>query len=225
MVQADTTLYPTGLQSQSLPVPRLTQLPDDMNRKTKRVPIALHQLSVGQLPIEEVRIILRGADDLIIRGGRMLLARILKGSREKKVLDLGLDHSPAYGVFRDFTIEEITARIDWLIVNDYLGIEYDDRLPLLIYRPRGWAIERETYANELMESINIWLASPVTTPDIGWLNDKNREVLFLLLDRIEASQNPKYLPVLEASASHTQAEGSPEGFTQSSKYYAVTNWG
>ncbi len=174
-----------------------------MSRKTKHVPITLHPLSVEQLPREEIRIILRGADDLIMSGGRTLLARILKGSREKKILQLKLDHSPAYGSFRELTIEDITTRIDWLIVNDYLGIEYDYRLPLLIYRPRGWAIERETYANELMESINIWLANPATTPDIGWLNDKNREVLFLLLDHIEASQNPKYLPILEAWVSHT----------------------
>lgn len=174
-----------------------------MSRKHKRVPVSLHPLSADDLPQEEIRIILRGADDLIMTGGRALLARILKGSREKKILELELDHSPAYGSFRDLTIEDITARIDWLIVNDYLGIEYDYRLPLLIYRPRGWAIERETYANELMDYIKMWLASPATTPDIGWLNNKNREVLFLLLDHIEASQNPKYLPALEAWASNT----------------------
>ena len=174
-----------------------------MSRKHQRVPVSLHPLSADDLPQEEIRIILRGADDLIMTGGRALLARILKGSREKKILELELDHSPAYGSFRDLTIEDITARIDWLIVNDYLGIEYDYRLPLLIYRPRGWAIERETYANELMDYIKMWLASPATTPDISWLNNKNREVLFLLLDHIEASQNPKYLPALEAWASNT----------------------
>jgi len=174
-----------------------------MSRKTKHVPVSLHPLSVDQLPKEEIRTILRGADDLIMSGGRTLLARILKGSREKKILELELDRSPAYGSFHDLTIEDITARIDWLIVNDYLGIEYDNRLPLLIYRPRGWAIERETYANELMEYINMWLASSATTLDTGWLNNKNREVLFLLLDRIEASQNPKYLPVLKVWASDT----------------------
>ena len=114
-----------------------------------------------------------------------------------------MDHSPAYGAFHELTIEDITARIDWLIVNDNLGIEYDYRLPLLIYRPHGWAIERETYADELMEYIHMWLASSATTPDIDWLNNKNREVLFLLLDRIEASQNPKYLPVLKVWVSDT----------------------
>lgn len=172
-----------------------------MSRKTKRTPVSLHPLPVDNLPEEEIRIILRGADDLIMTGGRTLLARILKGSREKKILELELDHSPAYGAFHSITIEDITARIDWLIVKNYLGIEYDYRLPLLIYRPRGWAIEREIYAAELMERINAWLADPSLIPDLGWLNDKNPEVLFLLLDLIEASQNPEYLPVLKAWSS------------------------
>ena len=68
-----------------------------MSRKTKRVPFTLHPLSIDHLPSEEIRIILRGADDLIMSGGRTLLARILKGSREKKILELEFDHSPAYG--------------------------------------------------------------------------------------------------------------------------------
>lgn len=54
-----------------------------------------------------------------------------------------------------------------------------------------------------MAHIDPWLPEPTLTPDLGWLTDKNREVLFLLLDRIEASRNPKYLPVLEAWASDT----------------------
>jgi hypothetical protein len=54
-----------------------------MSRKPKHVPVSLHPLSVGQLPKEEIRTILRGADDLIMSGGRTLLARILKGLRER----------------------------------------------------------------------------------------------------------------------------------------------
>lgn len=52
-----------------------------------------------QLPEEEIRAILRAADELIMQGGRTLLAKILKGSREKKVLALELDKCPVYGFF------------------------------------------------------------------------------------------------------------------------------
>jgi superfamily II DNA helicase RecQ len=174
-----------------------------MSRKSKHVPVSLHPLRIDDLPKEEIRIILRGADDLIMSGGRTLLAKILKRSREKKILELDLNNSPAYGAFRKLSLQEITARIDWLIVHGYLRIEYDKRLPLLVYTRRGWDIEREIYTDELMDHINEWLADPATTPDIGWLNDKNREVLFLLLERIAASGHPKYLTVLEAWASDT----------------------
>lgn len=114
-----------------------------MSRNAERVPASLGPLHIDHLPEEEIQIILRGADDLIMSGGRTSLAKILKGSRAKKILKLEFDHSPAYGDFSHLTVEEITARIDWAIVNDYLGVEYDYRLPLLIYRPRGWAIELE----------------------------------------------------------------------------------
>jgi hypothetical protein len=46
---------------------------------------------------------------------------------KEQILELELDHSPAYGAFRDLTSEDITARIDWLMVNDDRGIEYDHR--------------------------------------------------------------------------------------------------
>lgn len=168
-----------------------------MSRKPKHIPVSLHPLPVDQLPEEDIRTILRGADDLIMSGGRTLLAKILKGSREKKILELELNNSPVYGAFSERSIEEITSRIDWLITNDYLDIEYCYRLPLLVYTRRGWAIEREIYTDELIQHINEWLSDAKLTPGIGWLNDNNREVLSLVLVRIEASQDPKYLPFLK----------------------------
>ena len=56
--------------------------------------------------------ILRGAHDLIASGGRTLLAKVLKGSKEKKVLDLGVDRNPSYGCFRGLPLEEVVGKID-----------------------------------------------------------------------------------------------------------------
>ncbi len=138
-----------------------------------------------------------------MRGGRSLLAKVLKGSREKKVLDLGLDHSPAYGALRDLSQEDVLARIDWLIVKGYLAIKYDYRLPLLVYTARGWEIERATYAAELHEKVDELVAAGNTVPDLTWLNEKNREVVMLLMDRIEATGDHKYVPALEAWSQNT----------------------
>jgi hypothetical protein len=75
------------------------------------VPVSLDSSGVSPLSDEEIRTILRGADDLIMSGGRSLLARVLKGSKQQAVLEKG-----------------------------YLAIEYDYRLPLLKYTAPGWAI-------------------------------------------------------------------------------------
>ena len=60
-----------------------------MGKRVNQVNVTLDPKGITDLPYEEVRAILRGADDLIMRGGRALLAKVLKGSREKKLLEFG----------------------------------------------------------------------------------------------------------------------------------------
>jgi hypothetical protein len=174
-----------------------------MGGKARRVPVTLDTRDIKGLAENEIALILRGADELIMRGGRALLGKVLKGSREKKLIELALDQSPAYGALGNLTMEEILARVDWLILNDYLAIEYDGRLPLLVYTPRGWEIERETYAGELHARVDALISASDTPPDLTWLNDKNREVVMLLLERIEATGNSRYIPALEAWSHNT----------------------
>ena len=174
-----------------------------MSRKVHRVPVSLDTKNIKTLREIEIAIILRGADELIMRGGRTLLAKVLKGSREKKILETGLDTSPVYGALRALSIEDIIARIDWLITNRYLAIEYDYRLPLLVYTPLGWEIERQTYAAEMHARIDELLATGNTVPDLTWMNEKNREVIMLVLERIEETGDHKYIPALEAWARDT----------------------
>ena len=170
-----------------------------MSRKVRRVPVTLDPKGITELSDEEIRIILRGADDLIFSGGRGLLAKVLKGSRQKAVLEHELDRSPAYGVLSKLSLDDITARIDWLIINGYFHIEYDYRLPLLVYGERGWAIERETYADELLERLDGLIADADNdaTADLSWLTERNPDVLRLMIKRIEDSKDSKYLPVLQ----------------------------
>ena len=121
-----------------------------MSKRIKKVPYTLDPKGISTLPIEELTAILRGADDLIMSGGRNLLVKILKGSRQKKLLELKLDRSPVYGYYQDLSPEEILARVDWVIVNGYLDIRYEYRLPLLVYTTKGWEIEKDTYSTEIL---------------------------------------------------------------------------
>ncbi len=171
-----------------------------MSRKVRRVQYTLDPQGIKSLPPDEVAAILRGADDLIMRAGRSLLAKILKGSREKKVLDLGLDRSPVYGYYRHLKLAEIMTRVDRVILDGYLDLEYDGLFPLLVYTPKGWEIERETYAQELLKGFDKMLDSGREPIDVSYLKDRDRGLILLFLDLVEATKDPKYIPLLEAWA-------------------------
>ena len=116
-----------------------------MGRRVSRVTFDLDTGDVETIPEDEIRAILRAADDIISSGGRALLGKILKGSRDKTILEHELDKSPMYGYYKDLTLEQIGHRVDWMIKNEYFRIEYDGRLPLLVYSFTGWEIEKQTY--------------------------------------------------------------------------------
>ena len=79
-----------------------------MSRKKQRVRYELDIGNIRYLSDDEIKAILRAADELIAVGGRSMLAKILKGSKDKKVLEHGLNQCPAYGYYRDLTLQEIT---------------------------------------------------------------------------------------------------------------------
>lgn len=168
-----------------------------MSRKTERVQYHLDPRGVGKLSFEEVKAILRGADDLIGSGGRTMLAKILKSSQDKKLLELGLNSSPVYGYYRNLTIEEIQARIDRVILEGYLRIEYDGRLPMLVYTRQGWEIELETYTDELLAEFERMLETGKRPYDMTYLKDRNREMILLLIEKVRQGDDEKYIPLLE----------------------------
>ncbi|MEA4884530.1 MAG: RQC-minor-1 family DNA-binding protein [Clostridia bacterium] len=170
-----------------------------MSGRKERVQYHLDPRDVKDLPECEIAAILRGADNLIMRGGRTMLAKVLKGSRDRKVVELGFDQSPVYGYYSSLSQADVLARIDWVICSGYLDIEYDGRLPMLVLTDDGWAIERETYAHELLRGLDRLLVKGPPY-DMGYLKDRNRELIWRLLDLIEESGNPGYIPLLEAWA-------------------------
>jgi hypothetical protein len=169
-----------------------------MSRKVQRVHYELDPKDVKKLPLEELKAILRGADELIGSGGRSLLVKILKGSHAQEVLRLRLDQCPVYGYFHHMSAEEVLARIDRAILDGYLNVVYDNRLPVLVFTDAGWEIERETFANELLAGFDELLTTSQPPYDMSYLRDRNRTLIWCLLDKIEASGNPKYLALLEA---------------------------
>jgi hypothetical protein len=169
-----------------------------MSRKVQRVRYYLDPKDVDKLSPEELRAILRGADELIGSGGRSLLVKILKGSHAEEVIRFNLDQCPVFGYFHHLSAENVLARIDRAILDGYLKVEYDYRLPVLVFTDAGWEIEKETFANELLAGFDEFLTKNQPPYDMSYLKDRNRSLIWCLLDKIEASRNPKYLPLLEA---------------------------
>lgn len=168
-----------------------------MSRKSRRAPIHLDAQGLSDLPEADLHAVLRGADDLIAQGGRTLLKRLLRGSRNKDILARGLENSPVYGYFKDLSDEDTLARIDWTILNGYLRVEHFDRLPLLVYTQKGWEIERENYADELLAGFDK-LIQEGPPFDMEYLKDRDRPMILRLLDKIEAARDPRYVPLLVA---------------------------
>jgi superfamily II DNA helicase RecQ len=168
-----------------------------MYRKVRLVPVDLKPPGVKVLPITEIEAILRAADEVVATGGRTMLVKILKGSRVKRLLELGYDRCPVYGFYRAMKEEEILARVDWVIIHGFLEIEYNYRLPLLVYTVRGWEIEKVTRARELFGDLDT-LSSQPPPWNLEPFKSKHREVVMMLFDMVGMTGDARYIPVLHA---------------------------
>lgn len=166
-----------------------------MGRKQQRVRYQLDTGNIEKLAPSEIKAILRAADELIASGGRNMLVKILKGSKDKRLLELRLDECPSYGFYHCLTQEQISHRIDWMIIQDYIRIEYYGRLPMLVFSDKGWAIERETYAEELYQ-LFLHGAQEGDFHILSEMRDVSRPVVLDLLEKVRASRNEIFLPIL-----------------------------
>ena len=168
-----------------------------MSKKVRRVSVSLDAGEIKDLPQEDIRMILRGADELISTGGRSMLAKILKGSKDKKIFEYKLNECPAYGYYQDMKLDDISKCIDWMIKKDYLRIEYDYRLPLLVFSEKGWQIEKETFAQELYQRMCLDVEEKKARV-LFEMKEVNRQVVMCVLDKIEKEGTEEFLPYLEA---------------------------
>jgi hypothetical protein len=83
-----------------------------------------------------------------------------------------------------------------MILNHYIEIEYNYRLPLLVFTEKGWVIERETYADELKKLVEA--AENHTYELVETLKERNWGMILLLLDKIAESGNKELITILKA---------------------------
>lgn len=69
--------------------------------------------------------------------GRTTIARVLTGSVSKKILTINISKLGTYGVFKDHTMKEVLALVDWLIEENYLAFVEDSEFPVLVCTAKG----------------------------------------------------------------------------------------
>jgi ATP-dependent DNA helicase RecQ len=77
-----------------------------------------------------VRKILSGVARMKGRFGKIRVAQMLTGSRQKTLLDLGLDRLSTYGILKEYSQPEVISLLDALFDSGYLAIEGSE-FPLL----------------------------------------------------------------------------------------------
>lgn len=73
------------------------------------------------------------------RFGVNMIADVLKGSGNKKVLSASLDKLSTYGIMKEFTQKQISALINKLIADEYLAIT-DDAYPVVKLKPNAYPV-------------------------------------------------------------------------------------
>ena len=79
---------------------------------------------------EEAQMILSCVKRMGERFGAGMTAKVLKGSRDKKILDFGLTKISTYGIMSAYTEKELTEWIQFLVAEQLLAME-DGKFPLL----------------------------------------------------------------------------------------------
>jgi ATP-dependent DNA helicase RecQ len=68
--------------------------------------------------------------------GKAMTAGVLTGSKNKKVLDFGLNKLTTYGIMKDYSAKQVTELIDFLISENLIGVEHGT-FPTIYVTPSG----------------------------------------------------------------------------------------
>jgi superfamily II DNA helicase RecQ len=150
-----------------------------MSRRRRRAPIHVTLVLPAEAPTQdEIDAVLMATDSILGEAGRTGVTLILNGSRSKKALEWEWDQLDDYGRLQHLTADQIGRKVDGCIHYGWLRIEYDRHIPLLYHTARGWK--------------RVWPR----------LETINREIKFLVLDKIAEEARADLVPLLRAWFPH-----------------------
>jgi superfamily II DNA helicase RecQ len=134
------------------------------------------------------------------RAGRTSAMMALRGSRAEKVRRLGLTECRGHGYLAGMSEEEVLARIDTLIHEGILRVEWREGLPLLGYSEEGLALAEaagaDEWTGELQEAVRRGVSDPA---EFWFLRDRetrNHHTALLLTEKVAQVAAPDWLPLL-----------------------------
>lgn len=146
------------------------------------------------------------ADALIGRAGRTTLVLALRGSRSQRVLRYMPETIRGYGSFRGVPEAEVLARIDRLIADRILRLEYCDGFPLLDYTSHGLELAQRFAAEDWLETLRarvqpVAAGAPLELPFLlSVMPDRNGDTVLLLVDLVAREADRSWIPLLRAWA-------------------------
>ena len=142
--------------------------------------------------------VLIAADEMIAKGGRELLAQVLKGIHSEVVLAAEGEKLRSFAALESLTLAQIEGKIDKLLEDDLLHVEHYLGRPLLVHSPAGWERTKELLAARVFRSLTRRAERGDTKGIFGEIGRVHREVKFLVLARIAEGSDPRFAPLLEA---------------------------
>lgn len=141
---------------------------------------------------EEAQMILSCVKRMGERFGVTMTAKVLKGSRDKKVMQFGLDKLSTYGLLSAYTEKELTERIHFLVAEQFLAMD-EGKFPIL-------KLNRQS-VEVLKGKQQVWMyTAPVPTGEAADYEETLFETLRELRKTIAAEQNvPPYVLFSDAT--------------------------
>lgn len=94
------------------------------------------------------------------RFGKTMVAQVLKGSTNKKVIEFGFNQLTTYGLLKSWNVKDISAFIEFIISENYLGVE-NGQFPTLYVTDQG----REVLLGSIKVSRKVSVVTKQITKD------------------------------------------------------------
>ena len=124
------------------------------------------------------------------RFGINMIADVLKGSKNKKVLQFGFDQLPTYGLFKDKTVNEIKNFINILTATQYLTLA-EGEFPIVKLTPEAFAV--------MKNESKVWQKSAKTITEVKVDNSLFEKLRALRKEIATKEKIPPYMVFSDAT--------------------------